>query len=284
MILQAGACTIALVALGAGVAQAQQVFNIDHYLVYNVGPPLLSDLQVDLLDQFGPSSGILMEREFFANPVDKTHPPELPNPENLLNPYEHLSWWRLNAPPEEHGYIFAGNQFAPKQTWQLGPAEYLLVPAIKDQIGDITWNQHYQCYVAHEAPDIQIDVTLGDQFGMRPAVVGRGRYFCNPVEKIGPLPLVPSGPPIFPEDHLACYDIDPWPADEIRFVQDQVDMAGGQLAQLTESLMLCVPSTKRLYDPSVPVMGTGGMVTFGALLLLMTFWLARRRLRGTEPA
>ncbi len=52
---------------------------------------------------------------------------------------------------------------------------------------------------------------------------------------------------------------------------------------LTESQMLCVPSSKRVYT-GVPVMGTGGMVTFGALLLLMTFWFARRRVSSAQSA
>ncbi len=83
----AGACTIALLALGAGSAQAQ--FNIDHYLVYKVLNPEISLLQADMMDQFGPSSALLLERDKFANPVDKTHPPQLPNLENLLFPDEH---------------------------------------------------------------------------------------------------------------------------------------------------------------------------------------------------
>ena len=44
--------------------------------------------------------------------------------------------------------------------------------------------------------------------------VEQPRYLCNPVDKLGPPPLVPSGPPIFPEDHLACYDILGWPVAE----------------------------------------------------------------------
>ena len=273
-----GACTIALLTLGAGSAQAQ--FQIDHYLVYRVGTPELSGLPVDVMDQFGLSQAILLERDKFANPVDKAHPPEVPNLEDVLYPYEHLSWWRFEQPVPNDKLVRLGNQFGAGQIWHLGAAEYLLIPAIKDQIGDILLNQHYECYVALEAPDLQLDVSLADQFGLRPAVVTRGRYLCNPVEKFGPPPLVPSGPPIFPEDHLACYEIDPMPVDEFRLVEDQVAVSP---VDLIESEMLCVPSTKTVIEPT-PSLGPWGIASLGLLMLSTVFWVARQRGRYGEVA
>jgi hypothetical protein len=177
-------------------------------------------------DQFGDSQAILWERDRFAN-----HPPQLPDLEGILYLDEHLSWWRFEEPVPHGANVRVGNQFGPDQFWRLGDAEYLLVPAIKDQIGQILLNQHYECYVALETPDIQLPVNLVDQFGLQLDVpVLNGRYLCNPVEKLGPLPLVPSGPPVFPDDHLACYDISGWPVDEIRDVDDQVDIAGSHAA------------------------------------------------------
>jgi hypothetical protein len=110
-----------------------------------------------------------------------------------------------------------------------------------------------------------------------------GRYLCNPVEKLGPLPLVPSGPPPFPEDHLACYDIAGWPVDEIRDVDDQVDMAGGLPLELIQTEMLCVPSTKSIVTPT-PSLAPWGIATLGGLMLLTVFWVARRRVRYGEVA
>jgi len=281
MTLLAAACTIALLGLGAGVAQAQ--FNIDHYLVYQILNPTPAGLQADLQDQFGPSQAILWQRDRFANPVDKAHPPDLPNLEELLFPDEHLSWWRFEEPYPHHGNVLVGNQFGDDQAWELGDAEYLLVPAIKDQMGMIQLNQHYECYVALQAPQIQVDVVLGDQFGLRPAVVGRGLYLCNPVEKLGPLPLEPSGPPVFPEDHLACYEIDPMAMDEIRLVEDQVDMTGGMPVELIQSDMLCVPSTKAIIPDQTPSLAPWGIATLGLLMLLTVVWVARQRGRYAEP-
>jgi len=264
---------------------AQAQYNIDHYIVYKVLNPEFSGLQADLNDQFGLSQALLWERDKFANPVDKTHPPDQPNLENLLFPDEHLSWWRFEEPYPNRTDVRVGNQFGPDQLWRLGDAEYLLVPAIKDQIGMIQLNQHYECYIALEAPDIALDVTLGDQFGVRPAVVGMGRYLCNPVEKLGPLPLVPSEPPPFPEDHLACYDIDPMPVDEIRDVDDQVDdAAGGLPLELIVSEMLCVPSTKSIVPDQTPSLAPWGIATLGLLMLLTVFWAAQRRARYGGPA
>jgi hypothetical protein len=280
VILAASACAIALGALGAGLAQAQQVYNIDHYLVYRDLAEPSAFLMADLMDQFGPSMAVLMMRDKFANPVDKTHPPELPNPENIRFPYEHLSWWRFMDPWPYQEEVRVSNQFGSDQPWILGPAEYLLVPAIKGQMGEIMVNQHYQCYVATDAPDIQIPVWLMDQFGLWPDVfVLGGRYLCNPVEKLGPPPLMPSGPPVFPEDHLACYDIPPWPVDEIRMVTDQV-MPWGEVAMLVEAQMLCVPSSKErgpLVDPAIPTLNEWGLIAFGMLLLTAMAWALRRR-------
>ncbi len=267
---------IALVALGAGVAQAQQ-YNIDHYLVYKILNPTYSGLRADLQDQFGMNQVILWERDKFANPVAKTHPPELPDPEDIIFPDEHLSWWRFEEPQPYQGEVLVSNQFGPDQHLTLGPAEYLLVPAIKDGIGTITVNQHDVCYAVTEAQPIEIDVSLADQFGMRPAVVGTARYLCNPVNKLGPIPLEPSGPPMYPEDHLVCYDIDQVPVDEIRGVQDQV-AAQGFLVELIRSDMLCLPSSKQhVESESIPTVSERGMIIFSLLLLGSGLWVMRRK-------
>jgi hypothetical protein len=196
--------------------------------------------------------------------------------QNVLNPDEHLSWWRFETPVPNDKNVLVSNQFGPDQAWRLGDAEYLLVPAIKDQVGDITWNQHYECYIVLDAPPVGIPVNLLDQFGLLQldVFVEQPRYLCNPVDKLGPLPLVPSGPPPFPEDHLACYDIMGWPVFEIRSVEDQVLP---EIDQLEEAEMLCVPSEKSIIEPA-PSMAPWGIGALGGLMLLTVFWVARRRM------
>jgi hypothetical protein len=269
----AGTCTIALLALGAGGAQAQ--FNIDHYIVYRDLMPIPAGLDVEMIDQFGFSSTILLNRDKFANPADKTHPPEIPEIQNILYPDEHLSWWRFETPVPNNKNVLVTNQFGPDQPWRLGDAEYLLVPAIKEQVGMIQLNQHYECYIVLEAPPLGIVVNLVDQIDLRlDVIVENARYLCNPVEKLGPPPLEPSGPPIFPQDHLACYDIMPWPAAWMVSVEDQVL---AEIDQLEEAEMLCVPSWKTIVEPT-PSLAPWGVGALGGLMLLTVLWVARRRM------
>jgi hypothetical protein len=94
-----------------------------------------------------------------------------------------------------------------------------------------------------------------DQFGFRPAIVLGPRYLCNPVNKLGPPPLEPSGPPIFPNDHLACYEIDPFPRLADALVLDQI-WPQPEFAMLDLSQMLCVPSSKALEPPPERVIPT----------------------------
>jgi hypothetical protein len=262
---------IAAVGLAA-VGSAQAQFLIDHYKVYPVDP-LPSGLPVDLNDQFGPSNHVLIQRDKFANPVLKTIPPEVPVPfpGSLFYPNEHLSWWKITEevlPPQT---IHVTNQFG-GATWEIGNAQYLLVPAVKNLLPGIVLNQHYKCYDA-TGHDALKTVDLADQFGIDTHNVLAPRYFCNPVEKLGPPPLVPSGPPPLPLDHLACYDIDPpQPGLPNVILSDQVD--GGFFHVMGNSEMLCVPSRKRL---DIPVLSPWGLVAFGVLLTGAMYATIRRR-------
>ncbi len=92
---------------------------------------------------------------------------------------------------------------------------------------------------------------------------------------VGPPPLVPSGPPLFPEDHLACYDISGWPADEYRWVEDQVQL---EVIWAVHAEMLCVPSTKSVIERA-PSLAPWGIATLGLSMLLTVFWIAGRRMR-----
>ena len=280
--LLAAAGTVTLLGLGAGAAQAQ--FLIDHYKVYIIQDPATSGLPVNLDDQFGPSGHILAQRDKFANPVIKAIFPDVPPPfpgfpGDLFHPFEHLSWWRF-ATPEPFGprAITVENQFGVNQAWVLGPAEYLLVPASKDNPfpSGIELNQHYKCYVASGSAPLIPPVVLSDQFGIFTTAVFSPRYFCNPVEKLGPPPLQSSGPPPRPNDHLACYTIDP-STGATRFVADQV------IPPLVPHLinpaeMLCVPSKKILVTPTMGPLGISLLVGMMMLTGLAALRTAQRRM------
>ena len=82
-------------------------------------------------------------------------------------------------------------------------------------------------------------VNLLDQFHLKQdVVVGPARYLCNPVEKNN------EGPPSFPNEHLACYDIADLPLGEFHSLDDQFGNHPDLLVQNPE--LLCVPSLQDL--------------------------------------
>jgi hypothetical protein len=268
--LVAAACTVAVLGLAAGAAQAQ--FQIDHYKVYPIDP-VPSGLPVDLIDQFGPSSHVLIQRDKFANPVQK-FVAGVPHGD-IIRPLEHLSWWKITEEVLPLQTIHVTNQFG-GDTWEIGNAQYLLVPASKNNpfpFG-IELDQHYKCYDATAPKPVDINVDLFDQFGTESHTVLFPRYFCNPVEKTGPPPLTPSGPIPLPTEHLACYDITPGLGNpNVQQLADQV-VPGLLTHDPNPAEMLCVPSHKRL---DIPVLSPWGLLAFGVLLTGAMYATIRRR-------
>ena len=103
---------------------------------------------------------------------------------------------------------------------------------------------------------------LLDQFRLEEdVVVGSGRYLCTPVEKNS------EGPPSFPNEHLACYEIAGAPLFQFYSLEDQFEDYLGVLIESPE--LLCLPSLKYLPE-------SGGPLSLGAGLLLLA-WLERRK-------
>lgn len=95
---------------------------LDHFKCYEAkgNPP---NVAVDLQDQFGAESGILVEKpEFFCNPVDK-------NGEGIRNPAAHLTCYKIKANGEERNVVTT-NQFG-EQTLEVEKSELLCVPSEK---------------------------------------------------------------------------------------------------------------------------------------------------------
>jgi hypothetical protein len=146
-----------------------------------------------------------------------------------------------------------------------------MVPAIKDDQGDLALllGQHWKRYDADpQTPPPGVTVNLEDQFHKELDVeVGVGRYLCNPVEKNA------ERPPIFPDEHLACYDILQIPlADPPHSLEDQFGLHLNLVVENPEAL--CVPSLKFLcLSTSLrrqSVIGEGLCVGSPARLLLWT--------------
>ncbi len=92
---------------------------------------------------------------------------------------------------------------------------------------------HFKCYEI-EAPSLDQDVTLEDQFGAEDTKVRRLVSLCNPVDKNGEGINDPTA-------HLACYKIDGELGKQEVFVENQF---GAQTVTLAKPETLCVPSSK----------------------------------------
>jgi hypothetical protein len=107
-------------------------------------------------------------------------------------------------------------------------------------------------------------VNLQDQFHAESdVIVGPGLYLCNPAEKNF------EGPPIFPDEHLACYDIIDAPLGELHSLEDQFGIHPALLVENPE--LLCLPSLKFIPEPGI-------LLSFGPGVMLLG-WLYHRRRR-----
>jgi hypothetical protein len=224
--------------------------------VYILQPEVALISGVLLEDQFGTGLVDLTNLGKLGAPASKAIAPDPPSGD-WLRPDEHLAWYEFfEAQPSRLARL--KNQFTSENKgalWSIGDGRFLLVPAIKDGQGAITLGQHWKCYDSITWFDPDVTVNLLDQFHLESnVVVGPGRYLCNPVEKNN------EGPPSFPDEHLACYDIVDVPLGELHSLDDQF---GNHPALLVEDPeLLCVPSLKYLPEPAAWL-----LLAAGSLLL-----------------
>ena len=215
---------------GAGA----QIVPENHYLVYEVANPYTVDISVTLFDQFdewfGDFSTNSLVMDKFANPVDK-------NGEGMFNELVHQTWWRIDDPQETKQVGFL-NQFG-HQNWDVGHGRYLVLPALKDQQGDIPiWN-HYKCYDA-EGPPVDFPVLLHDQWGGFTTVAVAPVLFCNPCIK-----ELASGERyeiVTPISHLAVYRLEPTLMGDVPAVA--YDQFGIWEIHAMEAIWLVLPTEK----------------------------------------
>jgi len=219
---------------GAGA----QVFNENHYLVYNIDTPFPINMPLNLFDQFGPYTGDLFVMDKFANPVEKDINGVItPIYDNTI----HQTWWRIEDDPQLQRQVGFVNQFG-NQDWFVGDGQYLVLPAWKDDpIGDFPypWN-HYKCYDVILGPPVDIPVLLHDQWGGFGTLVAEPVLFCNPCIKeiIGGLRYEIADD--FP--HLAVYRLEPpFDTDVPATASDQF---GVWQFNSREAIWLAVPSDK----------------------------------------
>ena len=250
--------TFALV-FATSIAIAQPTGPPDHYKVYRAAPiPSPYTPPVGLTDQFGRSDHQVLELDRFANPVEKEHLGEI---FPIFNPELHYAWWRISEVPFS-AIVAIDNQFG-DQSLVLGPARYLLNPALKNHGGSPGTSasgvptepplaNHYKCYEC-QGSDVDEPITMTDQFHTYPARAVAPRFFCTPTEK-----QLADGtlyPPVEPDVHYTCYVFDPpdfttWTA----LFTDQF-VFEGQLV-LSPGEMICLPTLK--IDPTPTEQGTWG--------------------------
>jgi hypothetical protein len=247
------------------VSASLNVVLVDHYKVYNLQPEVVPILDVLLEDQFGTGLVDLTNLGKLGVPVSKAIAPDLPSGD-LLRPDEHLAWYEFFE-AQTPQFVRVKNQFERGNEgalWDIGDGRFLLVPAIKDGLGDIELGQHWKCYDAFPLFNPDVTVNLLDQFHLETnVVVGPGRYLCNPVEKNS------EGPPSFPDEHLACYEITDLSLGEFHDLDDQFGNHSNLEVENPE--LLCLPSIKFLPEP-------GALFSLGSGLMLLG-WLDRRRRR-----
>jgi hypothetical protein len=178
-----------------------QIVPENHYLVYQLANQYPVDISLTLFDQFDEHFGEFSTNNLvldkFANPVGKNNEP-------IFNELIHQTWWQINDPQgvKEVGFL---NQFG-HQTWDVGDGRYLVLPALKDQPGDIPLWNHYKCYDA-VGPSLDIEVLLHDQWGGFGSWAVDPVLFCNPCIK--ELANGERFEIVTPVAHLAVYRLEP---------------------------------------------------------------------------
>jgi hypothetical protein len=225
--------TLTLV-LGLCWGAGAQIIPENHYLVYDIEQQYTVDFSVTLYDQFGQYFGdfstnfLLMEK--FANPVEKNNEP-------YFDPMIHQTWWLIDD-PQETKQVGILNQFG-HQTWDVGNGRYLVLPALKDQPGDIPFWNHYKCYEA-EGPPVDIPVLLHDQWGGFTSVAVDPVLFCNPcIKELANGELYEI---VTPESHLAVYRLDPTLMGDVP--ANAYDQFGIWQINAVEAIWLVVPTEK----------------------------------------
>jgi len=82
-----------------------------------------------------------------------------------------------------------------------------------------------------------------------------------------------------PDQHLACYDINP----KVDWDQQHgfVDQFGAWPLNVREDLLLCVPSYKTIIHEKVPSVNAWGLAALSAVLLALAAWLVRSRMSSS---
>jgi hypothetical protein len=245
----------------AGAGADVQPTQIDHFKCYPVAALQVEThpLTLTLEDPFGNADVQIALRPFrLCNPAEKTHGDRVFPPRR---PESHLLCYAITQHPTTPAReVRVTNQFGSARLTALRPSS-LCLPSWKK----LTPNElpaavqppgldHLKCYTARYST-VQIDrfenqppvVGLRDQFEQNQAQVRGPVELCNPVKKT--LPTGQATPILRPKAHLMCFSIQKTPPHQIRrvFTKNQF---GRSALETRESKLMCLPSYKRLINPT----------------------------------
>jgi hypothetical protein len=115
----------------------------NHYKCYDCQGPAVN-VQVNMVDQFGPWAAAIAVPRYFCNPVEKQHLPIGTGPVYpILDPNQHYVCYQFTPPQPFMGGIFFTDQFL-EATAQLGDSDLLCVPTYKSGVTETkasTWGK-----------------------------------------------------------------------------------------------------------------------------------------------
>jgi len=242
-----GAVAVLSLVAGSSLAQGDPSYAENHYKVYELSAPVPAPVvgPVLLRDQFSSVTIDQLMLEKFAIPAEKEVLDGTGEVYQIVDPMRHYTWWKFDN-PELVRRVDALDQFG-GYSWRLRNSVYLLTPAGKNQTQYPEGANHYKCYVADDAPVVEIEVRLADQVDSVVVAVLQGEFFCNPVEKEVDGVIYPIVDDL---THMTCYRVDnPTPYDVVYTVVDQFGMRDIVLAN---NMYLCLPAEKGTVVGDVP--------------------------------
>jgi hypothetical protein len=237
---------------------------LDHFRCYSIAVGHPTGLPVDLQDQFDSRLDKVEEVIVglpigFCNPVAKTVPGPGQGPgqtTDIRDISHHLTLYEIHETANQRHLTWkltVDNQFG-RQTVFVSRPVLLAVPTQKVTVGGEGTGHampeglnHFKCYRAR-GRDLNVAVTLEDQFETAEVIVGEPLFFCNPTTK------VVSRSEVTPiedaEAHVACYEIGL--AAPVGFttqlnvgtVNQFNHIPVEPLTVVTDERVLCVPSNK----------------------------------------
>jgi hypothetical protein len=235
--------------------EVEEEKELDHfkcYLIWAPGGP--ANAAVALSDQFGKNNARVDIPYLFCNPVEKSHWGEVTP---ITNPDAHLKMYFINTyggypityvPPSPNvpAQVVVNNQFGEEQELNVGQPLFLATPTQKYPHNPPSGLDHFQCY-AVSGKSLYDMVDLKDQFGIERYVrVYNPLLLCNPVVKTHNYVVTPVENP---DDHLVCYGIQRRQYYRYMITADQFRT---ELLVARDSVLLCVPSAKKVPAPEYP--------------------------------